>query len=70
MAKARPLNSMAQTENRLRYEIGAPSYPDEGVKRFYSNIRPVLYSIWERVLEEYDFRTAGHSSAYRDHCVR
>lgn len=54
MAKARPLMSFAQMESKLGYKIDTSNYPNDTTKRFYSSLRLVPESIYERTVEEID----------------
>ncbi len=41
-------------ERKLGYSIDASNYPDDGVKRFYSDLRPVPTSVYERTKKEFE----------------
>ena len=56
--------SYAQMESKLGYELNASNYPDEIMKRFYSNLRLVPDSIYERIMDEFDVCTSGNSKAF------
>ena len=59
MAKAKPSLTLVEMESRLGYKVDSLTYPDESSKRFYSDLRPVSNSIYEKIkveFEEYEKR--------------
>lgn len=54
MAKCKPTLTLEEIERKLGYQIGSLNYPDEGVKRFYSDLRPVPRSVYERSKKEFE----------------
>ncbi|CAO1598912.1 hypothetical protein XANCAGTX0491_002664 [Xanthoria calcicola] len=58
MAKARPLMSFVQMESKLGYKIDPSNYPTDATKRFYSSLRLVPQSIYERAVEDIDANTS------------
>ena len=57
MAKRKPTLTFMEMERKLGYKIDSLNYPDEAVKRFYSDLRPVPSSVYERIkteLEEHE----------------
>lgn len=53
MAKRKPTLTLVEMERKLGYKIDSLNYPDEGVKRFYSDLRPVPNSVYERTKKEF-----------------
>ncbi|KAL8773443.1 MAG: hypothetical protein Q9209_001546 [Squamulea sp. 1 TL-2023] len=51
--------SFDEIESRLGYKIDTINYPNEGVKRFYSSLRLVPDSIYQRAVEEFDTYTSN-----------
>lgn len=54
MAKAKPSLTLAEMESKLGYKVDSWTYPDESAKRFYSNLRPVPNSTYEKTKEEFE----------------
>lgn len=54
MAKAKPSLTIAEMESKLGYKVDSLTYPEENAKRFYSNLRPVSNSIYEKTKEEFE----------------
>ena len=54
MAKRKPILTLVEMETRLGYKVDSLNYPDDGVTRFYSNLRPVPNSICERTQIEFE----------------
>ena len=54
MAKRKPTLTLVEMERKLGYEIDSLNYPDDGVKRFYSDLRPVPNSVYERTKREFE----------------
>ena len=54
MAKARPSLTLLEMEAKLGYKLDSLNYPDEHLKRFYSDLRPVPRSIYQRTKEEFE----------------
>jgi hypothetical protein len=53
IAKRKPTLTLVEMERKLGYKIDSLNYPDEGVKRFYSDLRPVPSSVYERTRKEF-----------------
>ena len=53
MAKAKPSLTLVEMESKLGYKVDSFTHPDESVKRFYSSLRPVPNSTYEKTKEEY-----------------
>lgn len=54
MAKAKPSLTLVEMESRLGYNVDSLTYPDESSKRFYSDLRPVPNSIYEKTKVEFE----------------
>ncbi len=54
MAKRRPTLTLVEMERELGYKINSLNYPDDGVQRFYSDLRPVPNSLYERTKKEFE----------------
>jgi hypothetical protein len=54
MAKRKPTFTLVEMERKLGYKIDSLNYPDDGVKRFYSDLRPVPDSVYERTKKEFE----------------
>lgn len=54
MAKLRPLPTLGEIESQLGYHVDPTHYPNESVEFFYSDLRPVPESLYERSVEEYE----------------
>ena len=54
MAKAKPSLTLVEMESRLGYKVDSLTYPDESLKRFYSDLRPVPNSIYEKTKVEFE----------------
>lgn len=54
MAKAKPSLTLVEMESRLGYNVDFLTYPDESSKRFYSDLRPVPNSIYEKTKVEFE----------------
>jgi hypothetical protein len=54
MAKRKPTLTLMEMESKLGYKIDSLKYPDEGVKRFYSDLRPIPQSVYERTQREFE----------------
>jgi len=54
MAKLKPTFTLAEMERKLGYKIDNLNYPDDCVKRLYSDLRPVLHDIYERTKKEFE----------------
>ena len=54
MAKAKSSLTLVEMESKLGYKVDSFTYPDESVKRFYSSLRPVPDSTYEKTKEEYE----------------
>ena len=54
MAKAKPSLTLVEMESRLGYKVDSLTYPDESSKRFYSDLRPVPNSIYEKTKVEFE----------------
>ena len=52
MAKAKPSLTLVEMESKLGYKVDSLTYPDESVKRFYSDLRLVPNSNYEKTKEE------------------
>lgn len=54
MAKAKPSLTLVEMESKLGYKVDSLNYPDESSKRFYSDLRPISNSIYEKTREEFE----------------
>ncbi len=54
MAKARPSTTLVEMESKLGYKIDSLTYSDESSKRFYSDLRPIPDSTYERTQKEFE----------------
>ncbi len=54
MAKRKPILTLEEMERTLGYKIDSSNYPDEGLKRFYSDLRPVPNSVYGRTEKEFE----------------
>ena len=54
MAKAKPSLTLVEMESKLGYKVDSLNYPEESVKRFYSSLRPVPDSRYEKTKEEFE----------------
>ncbi|OAF55793.1 hypothetical protein VC83_07744 [Pseudogymnoascus destructans] len=54
MAKRKPTLTLVEMERKLGYRIDSSNYPEESVKRFYSDLRPVPSSVYERTKAEFE----------------
>lgn len=54
MAKAKPSLTLVEMESRLGYKVDSLTYPDESSKRFYSDLRPIPNSIYEKTKVEFE----------------
>ncbi|KAL9611963.1 MAG: hypothetical protein Q9167_003403 [Letrouitia subvulpina] len=54
MAKVKPLPTLVEMESKLGYKVDLRTYPDESLKRFYSDLRLVPYSTYEKTRREYE----------------
>jgi len=54
MAKRRPTPTLAEMEKKLGYRVDSLNYPEDGVQRFYSDLRPVLTSPYERTKKDFE----------------
>ena len=54
MAKAKPSLTLAEMESKLGYKVDSLNYPHESVKRFYSDLRLVPKSTFEKTREEFE----------------
>jgi hypothetical protein len=54
MAKRKPTFTLEEMEMTLGYKVDSSSYPNESVKRFYSDLRPVPNSAYERTKREFE----------------
>ena len=54
MAKRKPTLTLVEMERKPGYEIDSLNYPDDGVKRFYSDLRPVPNSVYERTKKGFE----------------
>ncbi len=54
MAKRRPMLTLVEMERKLGYSIDASNYPNDGEKRFYSDLRPVSTNVYERTKKEFE----------------
>ena len=62
MAKARPLPTLVQMESRLGFIVDSLTYPDEMSDRFYSDLRLVSKSTYDKTMEEFEeFERRRHS---------
>jgi hypothetical protein len=62
MAKAKPSLTLVEMESKLGYKVDSLAYPDESVKRFYSDLEPMPSSVYEKTrkeFEEYEKKTYG-----------
>ncbi len=65
MPKARPSLTLVEMEAKLGYRVDSLNYPHEHSKRFYSNLRPVPDSIYQRTREEFEeFENRRYSKDY------
>ena len=61
MAKAKPSPTIVEIESELGYKVDSETYPDENLKRFYSDLRPIPnnpYGKARKEFEEYKERTS------------
>lgn len=54
MAKAKPSLTIVEMESKLGYKVDSLTCPEENAKRFYSNLRLVPNSTYERTKEEFE----------------
>ena len=54
MAKARPLPTLEEMENKLGFKIDSLTYPDDISKNFYSDLRPIPSSIYGQTRKEFE----------------
>jgi len=54
MAKAKPSLTLTAMESKLGYRVDSLAYPCDDIKRFYSNLRPVPNSAYEKLEEEFE----------------
>ncbi|TGO45830.1 hypothetical protein BCON_0362g00070 [Botryotinia convoluta] len=54
MAKRKPILTVMEMEKELGYKIDDLNHPDNCVKRFYSDLRPVLDNVYERTKKEFE----------------
>lgn len=54
MAKAKPSPTLVEMESKLGYKVDLLTYPDESSKRFYSDLRPIPNSTYEKTREEFE----------------
>ncbi len=54
MAKAKPSLTLVEMESRLGYKVDSLTYPDESSKRFYSDLRPIPNSTYEKTKVEFE----------------
>ncbi len=54
MAKAKPSLTLLEMESKLGYKVNSLTYPDESSKRFYSDLRPIPNSTYEKTRKEYE----------------
>lgn len=54
MAKAKPSLKLVEMESRLGYRVDSLTYPVESLNRFYSDLRPVPRSIYQRTKDEFE----------------
>ncbi len=63
MAKAKPTLTLTEMESKMGYRVDSLTLLRDGVKRFYSNLRPVPNSNYERIKEEFE---VYEKKAYRE----
>ena len=54
MAKARISLTLLEMEFQLGYKVDSLTYPNEHLKRFYSDLRQVPQSAYQRTREEFE----------------
>ena len=54
MAKAESSLTLLEMETKLGYKVDTSTYPDEHLERFYSDLRPVYHSTYQRTREEFE----------------
>ena len=52
MAKRQPKLDIEEMENQLGYKIDQSVYPEDDVRRFYSDLRPISGSLLDRTQVE------------------
>ena len=53
IAKRKPTLTLLGIKKKLEYKINPLTYPNEAIKRFYSNLRPIPNSAYKRTKKEY-----------------
>merc|ERR1711939_1302572 len=48
------MGTLAEMEKKLGYRVDSLNYPEDGVQRFYSDLRPVLTSPYERTKKDFE----------------
>lgn len=54
MAKRKPTLTLVEMERELGYNVDSLTHPAEALRRFYSDLRPVADSAYERIKKEFE----------------
>ena len=54
MAKAKPSLTHVEIESKLGYKVDSPTYLEESSTRFYSDLRPIPSSTYEKSRVEFE----------------
>jgi hypothetical protein len=66
MAKLKPTLTLAEMERELGYDFRSLTHPAEASKRFYSDLRPVADSAYERIKKEFEEYQSKNNFKYGD----